>query len=109
MNNKIGYASLILVIGFMAWYFYSKGVSDAKFKTQMDTIEQARKNLEDTVNILKTNTANRDEKLRMTLQKNMSIIDTLNSSLAKVNASSKEIDNQIETNKQTINELWNNN
>ena len=109
MNNKINYALLILVIGFVAWYFYSKNTSDANFKTQMDNIEQARKNLEDTVNTLKTNTANHDEKLRMALQKHITLLDTLNSSLSKVNTRSKEIDHQIETNKKTINELWNNN
>jgi hypothetical protein len=107
MNNKTGYLALLLVIGFISWYFFTKG--DDGFKTQMDHIEIAQDTLNDRVTKLKTTTANRDEKLRTALQVNMHIVDTLNASLAKINVSSKEIDDQIETNKKTINELWDNN
>jgi hypothetical protein len=107
MNNKTGYLSLLLVIGFISWYFFTKG--DAGIKTRMEHIENAQKMLNDSVTRLTTATINRDEKLRTALQENMHIVDTLNASLAKINVSSKEIDNQIETNKKTIHELWDNN
>jgi methyl-accepting chemotaxis protein len=107
MNNKTGYLSLLLVIGFISWYLFTKG--DAGFKTRMEHIENVQKTLNDSVSRLKTATANRDEKLRTALQANMHIVDTLNASLAKINVRSKEIDDQIETNKKTIHELWDTN
>ncbi len=109
MNTKTGYLSLFLMIGFISWYFFTKGNNEGSFKTRMEHIEETQKILNDSVTKLKTATASRDEKLRTALQENMHIVDTLNASLAKINVNSKEIDNQIETNKKTIHELWDNN
>lgn len=108
MNKYIRYAGIALLIIFLGWVLYDRHEQNEDVKAQLNKIDSARQSLEDSVNVIKTNTADRDERLRSSLQNSMETVDTLNASLKKVNASSDAINAQIENQKQTINDLWSN-
>lgn len=108
-NPKILYLILAVLTVGIGWYLINQSRNNDKFKAQIDKIDQSRKSLEDSVAVLKNATFDRDEKLKTALHRNAEIMDTLNTSLQKINSNSKAIDDQIETNKKTIDELWKNN
>lgn len=108
INQIRKYGVAIVLAAFMLFYFYQQGKEDAVFREKIRQIEQVRKSLEDSVQILKQKTAERDERLRKLILRDLEIIDTLNHTLKKLNIGSKEIERKIEQHKSKIDILWKN-
>lgn len=108
MNLVRKYGTLTLLVLFIGYYIYRQGSDDAAFKQKIQQIEQLRKSLEDSVSVIKQKTAERDENLRKLILRDAEIIDTLNSTLKKLNAGSKDIERKINDHKNKIDELWKN-
>jgi hypothetical protein len=109
MQNSLKYGTPLLLIIFIAIYFYKDGARNAEFKQKMEEIDKIRVSLMDTLTNVKKRTDQRDEKLKEALRTGMNILDTLNSSLNKVNKNTKIIDSQIAKNQKSIEDLWKNN
>jgi hypothetical protein len=106
MNPLVKRGAIILFVVFLAYILYAQIRQDAKFNRQLKEIRDVRKAMEDSVNVLKERTALRDRELRDIIKRDMEIIDTLNVTLAKLNKSSRAIEEKIEENKQIIDQLW---
>ncbi len=109
MEKILNYITLALILGAGAWYYFDRQSQQASFKKQLDKIEQTRLNLEDSITKLRTYTISRDTMLQDAIQENNKIVNQLNQSLKKVNASTSIIDKKIQDNKSKIDNLWNEN
>lgn len=110
MNKPIvQYVTMAILVLFISFYFYGLGKQDEKFKSQIEEIRKVRKELTDSIKSITMRTQIRDEELRNVLKRDLEIIDTLNVTLQKLNKSSKAIENKIEENKKTIDDLWDQN
>ena len=108
INQIQKYGLAILLIAFIGYYFYRQGKEDARFAEKIQQIEQLRISLEDSVKVLKQKTAARDENLRKLILRDLEILDTLNYTLKKLNAGSREIERKINEHKSRIDILWKN-
>jgi hypothetical protein len=102
--QRFGPAILLLV--FIAVFLYFERNNDERFLKKLQEIEDARVAIEDSVRVLKIRTIARDRELRDIIKRDLEIIDTLNLTLRKLNKSSEAIEQKIENNKKTIDELW---
>jgi hypothetical protein len=108
INQLKKYGVAIVLGAFICFYFYWQGKQDALFNEKIREIENVRKSLEDSVNILRKKTAARDENLRKLILRDLQLIDTLNYTLKKLNSGSKDIERKINEHKTKIDELWKN-
>lgn len=109
MQSLLKFAMPTLFSIFAGWYFYHDHKQTTEFNKKMDQIDAVRKSLMDSITNLQQRTKEHDEKLRKALTQNMQILDTLNSSLIKVNKNSKIIDDKINEQRKTIDDLWKDN
>ena len=109
MDRTIIYILAAVLAIFIGWQFYVEGKQDAEFTQKIAQIENARKVLEDSIVALKAITTIRDEKLRAVIVRDMEIMDTLNVTLKRLNSNSKAIENKIDTQIKTLDDLWNDN
>ena len=109
MEKILNYITLALILGAGGWYYFDRQSQQASFKKQLDKIEQTRLNLEDSITKLRTFTIRRDTMLQDAIQENNKIVEQLNHSLKDVNASTKKIDDRIQKNNASLDNLWNEN
>jgi hypothetical protein len=109
IGRILNYVTLALLLGAGCWYYFDRKSQELDFQKRLDQIELTRLNLEDSISKLKVYTTQRDSVLQHAIQNNNIIIQHLNSSLKKINASSKQIDGEIQKNKVSIDNLWNEN
>lgn len=109
MDKLIKYGSYVLLGVFVIWFFYNQGKQQEKLRKKMQEIENGRKKIEEAVMLLKNNTDSSEVRLQNILLHNNQIIDTLNTSLRKLNKSSSFIDKQIDSTESEIDKLFKNN
>ena len=106
MDKLLRFGPAIFLLIFIIVFVYFDRSSDQRFLKKLQDIEDARMAIEDSVRVLKARTIERDRELRDIIKRDLEIIDTLNLTLQKLNKSSQAIEQKIENNKKTIDELW---
>ena len=99
------YASVILIILFVGFYFFNQNAQDKRFERKMDEIEKIRISLEQTMKELDAKTIERDKKLQEALKQNLAIIGKLNTDINKNRISFSEIDKRIQSSEDSIDNL----
>jgi chromosome segregation ATPase len=99
------YAPVIIAILLIGLYVFSQNKQDKEFKRKIEEIEKIRLSLEQTVKELDSKTNERDKKLQGALRQNLAIIDKLNTDINKNKSSFAEIDKQIQTTEDSIDNL----
>ena len=105
MDRVIKYGSYVLLGVFVVWFFFNQGKQQEKLRKKMEEIENGRKKIEQEVMLLKSNTDSSETRLQNLLLHNNEIIDTLNTSLRKLNKSASFIDKQIDSTENEIDKL----
>ena len=106
MNQLLKIGGAILLVLFVGYFIFSQVNQHSKFQDQLEEIQSVRLAMEDSVRVLKERTRMRDLELRDLIRRDMELLDTLNVTLAKLNRSSKVIEQKIEENKEIIDRLW---
>lgn len=102
-SKDIAFAIVIFVVAYLA---YAQIHQDNNARRHIKEIQTIRMALQDSVSVLKSSTARRDNELRDMIRRDMELIDTLNATLSRLNKSSKDIDHKIKINKKMIDQLW---
>jgi E3 ubiquitin-protein ligase DOA10 len=106
MNRLLKIGGAIALVLFVGYFIFAQVNQHSKFKDQLEEIQSVRLAMEDSVRVLKERTRMRDLELRDLIRRDMELLDTLNVTLAKLNKSSRVIEQKIEENKEIIDRLW---